>query len=104
LNFKSISILLHGINENRLIDSIVSKDSLKKEFISEEFSEFITSNVVLGDVSIKTIKSEDSEEEGEIIQNKASVVYKQIDSKSTLKEVLRGSVVYEFPILYVSVE
>ena len=97
-------MLLHGINENRLIDSIVSLDFLKKEFISEEFSEFITSNVVLKDVSIKTIKSEDSEEEGEIIQNKASVVYKTVDCKSTLKEVLRGSVVYEIPTLYVSVQ
>ena len=59
--------MLHGINENALIESIVNKETLKKDFISEEFSNFITSDISFKEVSIKTIKSEDSEEEGEII-------------------------------------
>ena len=37
-----VSALVHGVNENRLIETITNKENLKKEFISQEFSELIT--------------------------------------------------------------
>ena len=96
-----ISAIVHNINENALIKSFVSSNHLKKEYISDEFSQFITEKVEFKEIQVKSIKTDYTSEEGEIVANKTMVVMQSIDPNTTLKDALKGQVVYEFPTLYV---
>jgi hypothetical protein len=102
----------------------MKRDTLKKHFFNEGFSQLVTS---MGDqefdegsrVFIKRLEeisdakvagkslgniggNGDEEEEGEIGGEKLMrVFYRECDKKEKLREILDGTVVHEYPTLYV---
>ena len=115
---RQMGVVMHSVNENRSVESVVSQSNLKKVFFSEEFNQFITGpqgcKVDTAPVSIKqVVQGEEvgqAPEEGEILDAKeelkkeqGEVVIREIDKKQTLKECLKGSVVFEFPTLYLTI-
>ena len=109
---------MHSVNENRSVESVVSQSNLKKVFFSEEFNQFITGplggKVDSAAVSIKqVVQGEEvgqAPEEGEILDAKeelkkeqGEVVIREVDKKQTLKECLKGAMVFEFPTLYLTI-
>ena len=109
---------MKDVSEEVTVGSIVSKNRLKREFLSEEFSEFITGPkgelIDEADIQIKTIRqeqedtkdAEESLEEGEMAPaepeaKKPQVEMKTLDRSISLKDALKGQLVLEFPTLYV---
>ncbi|TNV74413.1 hypothetical protein FGO68_gene247 [Halteria grandinella] len=119
------------VPEDTPVGSLVKKNSLRKNFFSEQFSLLLTNHCdedfETSKVYIKRLEalpttlggalpfyspSLEDQEEGEISsmaaassegepQARVRAVFKEIERASTLREVLEGTVVFEYPTLYV---
>ena len=118
IKIEGFLLKLKDVSEEVTVGSIVSKNRLKREFLSEDFSEFITGPkgelIDEADIQIKTIRqeqedtkdAEESLEEGEMAPaepeaKKPQVEMKTLDRSISLKDALKGQLVLEFPTLYV---
>jgi len=112
------------VPEDATIGSFVSKQHLKMTFFNEEFSllltecdkfdsaeillkklEPVTKPAPLFDRRVPYFVTQAAEvEEGEVEDLSAvQVVYKPLDRKAKLREVLEGCTIFEYPTLYVVV-
>ena len=92
----------------------MTKQHLKKHFINEAFSLLLSSltdsQVAEASVYIKKVIQSTSAEDGEIVNDQEQeqsinlsgrAYYEQVDRSSKVREVLEGSVVFEYPTFYV---